>query len=69
MYKCTKIFKGYYQLADQKGRIWFIEHVTTNDGFTYDEWHVGTEDDPHADQYNTKRECVEAIIGFNEDGY
>lgn len=59
--KTTKIGKGYYEVTDKNGQLWEVEHVTKSMGFNYDEWHVGTTDDPHANQYDTKRECLEAI--------
>lgn len=65
--KTTKICKGYYEHIDENGTLWIIERVTKTEGFHYDEWHVGTESDPHANQYDTKHECLEAIRYFNSD--
>jgi hypothetical protein len=59
--KSQKIAAGLYEVTDSQGTKWIIEHVTKNKGFASDEWHIGTEGDPHADQYNTKRECLEAL--------
>lgn len=62
--KTTKIAKGYYETIDKNGTTWVIEHVTKIDGFAHDEWHCGTKNDPHADQCDTKRECLKAIEYF-----
>jgi hypothetical protein len=59
--KTTKVRAGLYEHKDAQGRLWIIEHVSKSDGFTYEEWHMGTEDDPHADQYETKRDAVAAL--------
>lgn len=63
----TKISKGYYEATDKHGTTWVIQHATIRAGYTHDEWHVGTESDPHADQHNTKRECLEAIEGMTSN--
>lgn len=64
MIKTTYIRAGLYEYRDYKGRRWIIEHVTPADGFSCDEWHCGTSDDPHADQYPTFRRCREALTAF-----
>jgi hypothetical protein len=64
MLKSKRIVKGLYEITDTKGRLWIVEHCTKEQGFDFDEWHVGTEDDPHSDQYSTKWECLEAIENF-----
>jgi hypothetical protein len=60
----TKIFAGYYTYIDHLGRKWIINHCTTDEGYSRTEWHVGTEDDPHADQTATKRDAILSIAGF-----
>ena len=57
----VKIRARLYETTDDNGTLWIIEHVSKADGFSYEEWHCGTEEYPHEDQYNTKRECLEAI--------
>jgi hypothetical protein len=47
-----RLNKGLYEYVDLWGDIWCLEHVSKNDGFSYNEWHVGVEDDAHADQYS-----------------
>lgn len=59
--KFQKIIAGYYKYTDNNGTTWILEHVTKDMGFTYDEWHLGPENDPHCDQYETKHEAVESL--------
>lgn len=65
--KTKKVHAGLYEYRDYKGRLWIIDHVTIADGFAYNEWHCGTEDDPHANQHETKYDALQAIGGFIEE--
>jgi hypothetical protein len=69
--KTKKIRTGLYEYTDKYGRVWYIEHVGPKlTGHTYNEWTVGTEDYPHADQYATKKEALtnlELAIGDEDE--
>jgi len=64
--KTKRMRAGYYQYTDYKGRLWEIEHVTPEEGFDYDEWVFGYGNDPYADAFDTKKECVQSIMAFLE---
>ena len=57
----VKVRAGLYYIANYSGGLFSIEHVTRDDGFAQDEWTVGTDRDPHADQYETMREAIAAF--------
>jgi hypothetical protein len=66
MIKTKRICAGLYEYKDHRDRLWIIEHVTKAEGFSCDEWHYGTENDSHASQCVTKRECIEGLEWFFE---
>lgn len=43
-----------------KRHLYVIEHVTPKEGFSYDEWHCGPVEDPHADQHPSLQDAIEA---------
>ena len=54
-----KIRAGLYE-KQINGVRWYIENFSKSDGFANNEWHLGPDNDPHADQFKTFSEAVES---------
>lgn len=59
-----KIMSGLYEKT-VNGKVYIIEYVTKKEGFSRNEWHMGEENDPHANQFESLKDCLMALESIN----